>query len=428
MTQRADRMQTARQQGLFYGWILVAAALAIIALGMGLMFSLGVFMEPLEHALGWSRGQIAQANLYGWIAFGVFAFSFGMLSDRLGTRLVVRIGAVMLGCGMLGLSQMRQLWHFYVLYGLLIGGAVGAFNVPLTSMVTRWFVTHRGVAVALANCGIGVGGVLFAPLSRWLITSIGWRHTFFFYGLLVWAVVLPLTLLLRDRPQDMGLLPSGGTSAQTATTPATAPATYTFTQVLTIPAFWVIALVHFFCCAAHSGPIFHMISAVIDAGIDKLAAATVFAMSSFASLPGRVGTGLLADRFGSKNILVTWLMLQAVAVLLYLLVGDFVGFATLGLFFGISYGGVMPLYAVVAREYFGARALGASYGAIFGLSCLGMGLGAWLGGRLFDSLGTYNGLYVLSFLFGSAGVLLAFWLRAPGQQHPVSITPQTARA
>jgi sugar phosphate permease len=323
---------------------------------------------------------------------------------------------------------MRQLWHFYMLYGLLIGGAVGAFNVPLTSMVTRWFVTHRGVAVALANCGIGVGGVLFAPLSRWLITSIGWRHTFFFYGLLVWAVVLPLTLLLRDRPQDMGLLPSGGTSAEMAALPATSPATYTFTHVLTMPAFWIIALVHFFCCAAHSGPIFHMVSAVIDAGIDKLAAATVFAMSSFASLPGRVGTGLLADRFGSKNILVTWLMLQAMAVLLYLFVGDFAGFATLGLFFGISYGGVMPLYAVVAREYFGARALGASYGAIFGLSCLGMGLGAWLGGRLFDSLGTYAGLYVLSFLFGSAGVLLAFWLRTPTQPHQLPITPQTARA
>jgi predicted MFS family arabinose efflux permease len=108
-------------------------------------------------------------------------------------------------------------------------------------------------------------------------------------------------------------------------------------------------------------------------------------------------------------------------------VGDFVGFATLGMYFGISYGGVMPLYAVVAREYFGARALGASYGAIFGLSCLGMGLGGWLGGRLFDTLGTYNSLYVLSFLFGCGGALLALWLRAPGQPQPVSIMSQTAR-
>jgi MFS family permease len=170
-----------------------------------------------------------------------------------------------------------------------------------------------------------------------------------------------------------------------------------------------------------------MVSAVIDAGVDKLAAATVFAMPSLASLPGRLGTGLLVDRFGSKNILVAWLIMQATAVLLYLFVGDFVGFAALGLYFGISYGGVMPLYAVVARDYFGARALGASYGAIFGLSCLGMGLGGWLGGFLFDSLGTYTGLYLLSFLFGSAGAVLAFWLRAPGPQ-PVSVIPQTVRA
>jgi sugar phosphate permease len=420
-------MHTARRHGLFYGWILVATALTIIALGMGLMFSLGVFMDPLESALGWRRGQISQANLYGWIAFGVSAFVFGLLSDRLGTRLVVRIGAGMLGAGMLGLSQMQHLWQFYLLYGLLIGGAVGAFNVPLTSMVTRWFVKHRGLVVALANCGIGVGGVLFAPLSRALIMSFGWRPTFFFYGVLVWAVVLPLTLLLRDRPQELGLLPYGGAPAKPSAAPATAAASYTFGQVLTIPAFWIIAVVHFFCCAAHSGPIFHMVSAVIDAGVDKLAAATVFAMSSLASLPGRLGTGLLVDRFGSKNILVTWLLMQATAVLLYLFVGDFVGFATLGLYFGISYGGVMPLYAVVARDYFGAQALGASYGAIFGLSCLGMGLGGWLGGRLFDSLGTYTALYVLSCLFGSAGAVLAFWLRAPEQQ-AVSITPHTARA
>jgi sugar phosphate permease len=421
-------MQIARRQSVFYGWILVVTALIIVALGMGLMFSLGIFMEPLESTLGWSRGQIAQANLYGWMAFGIFSFTFGLLSDRVGTRGVVRMGAAMLGCGMIGLSQMSRLWHFYLLYGLLVGGAIGAFTVPLTSMITRWFIKHRGFAVALANCGIGVGGVLFAPLSRWLVTSLGWRATFFFYGLLVWAVVLPMALLLRDRPQDIGLLPYGEASTETPAAPAMATTPYTFTQVLAIPAFWIIALVHFFCCAAHSGPIFHMVSAVIDAGVDKLAAATVFAVSSFASLFGRIGTGLLADRFGSKNILVTWLMMQATAVILYLFVGNFVGFATLGLYFGISYGGVMPLYAVVARDYFGSRALGASYGAIFGLSCLGMGLGAWLGGRLFDSFGTYATLYVLSFLFGSAGALLAFWLRAPEQQYPASVIPQTAKA
>jgi MFS family permease len=171
-----------------------------------------------------------------------------------------------------------------------------------------------------------------------------------------------------------------------------------------------------------------MVSAVIDAGVDPLAAATVFAVSSLASVPGRIGTGLLADRYGSTRILVTWLLLQATAVLLYLVVRDVGGFATLGLLFGLSYGGVMPLYAVVAREYFGARALGASYGAIFGLSCLGMGVGAWLGGRLFDSLGTYTALYLLSGLFGSAGALFACGLRAPRPQDPVSVTPQTTSA
>jgi sugar phosphate permease len=203
-------MPIGQRPGVFYGWVLVGTALTIIAVGMGLLFSLGIFMAPLEQSLGWSRGHIAQANLYGWIAFGISAFTFGLLSDRLGTRGVVRIGAVMLGTGMLGMSQMSRLWHFYLLYGALVGGAVGAFNVPLTAMVTRWFVRHRGMAVALANCGIGVGGMLFAPLSRVLIMSWSWRAAFVCFGVLVWTVVLPLTVLLRDRPQEMGLLPCGG--------------------------------------------------------------------------------------------------------------------------------------------------------------------------------------------------------------------------
>src|SRR5262249_36705106 len=193
---------------------------------------------------------------------------------------------------------------------------------------------------------------------------------------------------------------------------ASAPAALdTFEKVLATPAFWLIATVHTLCCAAHSGPILHMVSAVIDHGIDKVAAATVFALSGLASVPGRIGTGLLADRFGSKTMLVLWLTLQATAIVLYHVVDGVVGFTLLALFFGISYGSVMPLYAILTREFFGVRAMGASYGAIFFLSCIGMGLGAWFGGRFFDSLGTYNLMYTLSFAASAVGALLAAALR-----------------
>jgi predicted MFS family arabinose efflux permease len=227
-----------------------------------------------------------------------------------------------------------------------------------------------------------------------------------------------------NRPQDIGLLPYGGGAR---TSPHTAPEVNSaFGQVLRSPAFWIIAFVHFFCCAAHSGPLFHMVSLVIDAGVTKLAAATVFSWAGLASIVGRVGTGVLAERWGSKTILVAWLFMQASAVLLYVFPRDYGSFTALAVYFGLSYGGVMPLYAVVAREFFGERAMGASYGGIFFISCIGMGLGAWIGGQVFDRTGTYQMMYVLSFLYGSAGAVLALWLRAPGPQRPVPVPVQPA--
>ncbi len=417
-------MQMAQRGGLFYGWIVVGASIICAAITMGLMFSLGVFMEPLELTFGWGRGDIARASLFGWIAFGLGSFGFGALSDRLGTRYVVAIGGVMFGCGMLALSRMQSLWQLYLIYGLLIGGGNGAFLVPLTANVTRWFNLRRAIVVALTNGGIGLGSTLIAPATRYLVTLYGWRMACVVFAVLAWVVILPVSRLILNRPEDVGLQPYGG-DAETASN-APPDVNFAFRQILRSPAFWVISVVHFLCCAAHSGPIFHMVSRVIDAGVPKLAAATVFSWASLASIAGRVGTGVLAERWGSKTVLVAWLFMQALAVILYLFPEGYGSFTTLAIYFGITYGGVMPLYAVVAREMFGARAMGASYGGIFFISCIGMGLGAWIGGQVFDHSGTYQMMYMLSFLYGSAGALLALWLRAPRPQPPVVVQPQPA--
>lgn len=403
-------MQAAPQRTVFYGGVIVVASMLIIALGVGMMFSLGVFMEPLQRAFGWGRGQIAQASLYGWLAFGVGSLGFGAFSDRYGTRRAVMLGGLLFGCGMFALSRIQEIWHLSVVYGVCVGGGAGAFMVPLLSTVTRWFNRRRALMVALTNCGTGIGAMCFAPLTRSLIMAYDWRSTFIIYGVLTWIVVLPLALLIRNHPRDMGLEPLGG-DAETHTEHA--PADTTFGTVLTKPAFWVIAGVHFLCCAAHSGPIFHMVSAAIDAGVAKLAAATVFASSGFASVFGRIGSGVLADRLGSKNIMVAWLFMQSAAIILYLFPRDFGDYAGLAVYFGLTYGGVMPLYAVVIRDFFGEQAMGRSYGTVFFLSCIGMGLGPWLGGWLFDMAGTYTTMYVLSAMFGGAGALLALGLHRP---------------
>jgi sugar phosphate permease len=329
----------------------------------------------------------------------------------MGLRCIVLIGGLMFAAGLLALSRMQSLWHFYLFHGLLVSGGIGAFLVPLTAAVTRWFTRSRGLVVAIVNSGAGLGSMACGHSTRALLLVMDWRTTLFLYAVVVLVVLLPLAWLLRDHPRDMGLEPYGG--AEPTPPAGSQQASSSLTQVLATPAFWLIALMHTLCCMAHSGPLFHMVSNMIDHGIDKLAAATVFALAGLASIPGRIGTGLLAERYGSKSMLVLWLTAQATAIGLYHLVEGQMSFTLLALLFGASYGSVMPLYAMVTREFFGPRVMGTSYGAIFFLSCTGMGLGAWIGGRLFDQFGTYQLMYMLGLSASAIGALCAALLQPP---------------
>ena len=390
---------------IFYGWIVVGASAAIICLGMGSLFSLGVFLEPMAESMGWSRGAISSVALLNWIAMGVGSFVWGTLSDRLGTRGVALAGGGLLGLGLVLSSQVTALWQLYLTFGVTVGFAVGAFYAPLTATVTRWFTARRGLAVGLVSAGIGIGILTIAPLARALTSAWDWRIALLAIGDLAWLVIIPVALLIREQPGDVGASALGGAPG--------AGREYATHEVLGTPQFWAIALTHFACCAAHSGPIFHMVTHATDQGIGPMTAAAAFGVSGLASIAGRLGGGILADRFGAKATLLAGLALQAAAVVLYLFVRDVGLFYLLAVVFGVAYGGVMPLYALLTREYFGDKVMGAAYGAVFLVSTLGMGLGSYAGGVLYDRLGSYAWLYTGSFAIGAAAVLLAATFRAP---------------
>ncbi len=400
-----------QQRGVFYGWVVLAASATIVCIGMGALFSLGVFLKPIEESMGWSRGAISTVALLNWIAMGLGSFLWGALSDRLGTRGVTVAGGFLLGLGLVLASQSQALWHFYVAFGFMVGFAVGAFYAPLTSTATKWFTARRGLAVALVSSGIGIGILTIAPLTRALTTAWGWRGAMLVLGDLAWLVVIPVALLIRERPGDVGVAAMGGAAA-------TSRRDYSTAEVVSAPQFWAIALTHFACCAAHSGPIFHMVTHASDQGIPAMAAATVLGVSGLASIGGRIGGGVLADRVGAKPTLIAGLAVQAVMVFLYLFARDLGTFYGLALVFGLAYGGVMPLYALVTREYFGEKVMGTAYGAVFLISTLGMGLGSFAGGVVYDRVGSYAWLFLGSFAIGAAAVLLAFTFRAP---RPVAV-------
>jgi len=407
-----------RPQRIFYGWVVLGAAFAIITMAIGTIFALGVFLKPIEEAMGWSRGAISSAALLNWLIVGLGSFVSGVVSDRVGTRTVVLAGGVLLGLGLVLGSQVSTLWQFYLTFGLLVGVGVSAFYVPLTATATRWFSARRGLAVAIVSAGNGLGVFLLSPLSRFLISEFDWRTAMLILGDLAWLVVIPAGLLIRNSPQDVGAVAHGEAAAQASPTPSATAA-----SALRSGPFWTIALTHFACCAAHSGPIFHMVAHAMDQGVAKMAAATVLGASGFASIFGRLGTGLLADRFGARQTLVVGLSLQALMILLFLSAGDLASFYGLALAFGVAYGGVMPLYALLTREHFGERVMGTAYGGVFFISSIGMGVGSYAGGYVFDLLGSYRWLYLGSFAVGLAAALLALTLRRPALVPAPAISP-----
>jgi MFS family permease len=404
---------------IFYGWVIVGAGIVITCLGMGTMMSLGIFLQPMSLATGWSRTSISTAALLNFLCMGPASFLWGALSDRFGTRAVVLWGGALLGLGLVVASQADTVVQFQILFGVIIGVAAGSFYAPLTATATRWFIRNRSLAVALISAGFAVGSMTIAPLARWLIDDYGWRSAMLTLGALAWLLIIPAALLVRKPPALSG---AAGAEASAGT----AEHDFTVVRALCTPQFAAISFTYFACCAAHSGPIFHMVSYAIDCGVPAMAAATVFGAAGVASLSGRVIGGLAADRIGAKRMIVFGLALQALSVSLYVFARDLAGFYGLALLFGFSYGAVMPLYAILVREYFGARIMGTMFGAVNMASTLGMALGPWAGGWLYDASGSYFWLFIGSFGIGLGAVAIAFTFRPPREISVALPSPSVA--
>ncbi|MBE7369550.1 MFS transporter [Ramlibacter sp. HM2] len=368
---------------------------------IGVVFSLAVFLEPMAADTGWSRAGISGAMTLAFVSMGFAGFGWGALSDRIGPRRVVLCGIVLLGLATVLASRASSLPAFQLLFGVLTGVAAGSFIAPVMAATAASFDRHRSLAVSLVSAGMGVAPMTIAPLAAWLVTLHGWRTTQLMIGVAVWVVLLPAVWFIRRSPAPQG---RGAASAQAAEPDMTAG------QALRSRAFILLAAAFFACCAAHSGPIFHTVSYAIGCGLPMVSAVTIYSMEGAAGLGGRLLFGVLADRVGAKRVLVAGLLVQAFAAASYLMVNQLGGFYAVAIVFGLAYGGVMPLYATLAREAFGPRILGTVLGAASLVSSMGMALGPLLGGWLYDRYGSYAWLYIGSLGVGlaAAAIALAF--------------------
>jgi MFS family permease len=398
-------------------WPLVAAGAVLGCVGVGVLFSLAVLLQPMGSATGWSRTGLSAAMTLAFLASGFAGFGWGALSDRVGPRPVVLAGSVLLGLALLLASRATTLLQFQLAFGGLLGVAVASFFAPVIAATATSFERRRNLAVSLVSAGVGVAPMTMSPLVAWLLTHVGWRETLLVLGLLAWALTLPAAWFVRAAP--MPAAAADGASA----------ASMTMAQALRSTPFIVLALAFFACCAAHSGPIFHTVSYAVGCGLPVTTAVTIYSMEGAAGLGGRLLFGVLGDRFGAKPVLVTGLAVQAVAAVSYLAVDQLGGFYAVALVFGMAYGGTMPLYASLAREAFPPRILGGVIGAMTLLSGFGMALGPLFGGWLFDRYGSYAWMYAGSLMLGlaAAGIVTRFPRKAtPGDGGRRAIRAGTA--
>ena len=393
-----------------YRWIIVAAGGVLGCVAIGGLFSLPVLLRPIAQDTGWSTTGISTAMTLAFVALALGSIGWGALSDRVGPRIVVLSGSLLLTAGLALASLTTSLPAFQLCFGVVVGISAAAIFAPMMACVTGWFDTRRSLVVSLVSAGMGMAPMTMSPLAAWLVQAHGWRTALQIIAGLVVALMVPVALLVRRPPALM--------QAVAATTGGTAHASaLSVGQALRSAPFLILVLTSFLSCATHSGPIFHTVSYAVTCGIPLMAAVSIYSLEGLAGMGGRLVFGLLGDRFGAARVLVLALLAQAMVALGYVAARELGSFYTVAALFGFTYAGVMPLFAVIARENFPLRMMGTVIGATTMASSLGMALGPVLGGLIYDSFSSYAWLFIGAFALGIGAFLSALaFTRLPRRQ------------
>jgi MFS family permease len=377
--------------------------MAITGISSGVRLSFGVLVDPLVEAHGWSRGAISGGFTLQFLTAIPVVLVVGRIASRVSVRHIVIAGAALFALGMILTATVDQAWQFQLYFGVLMGGVgTSAFLVVLPVLLTQWFHKKLGLVMGLMWSSLSWGPALFSPAMRWLIDTRGWEYTFILSGAAGGVAMLLSGLLLKDHPRDMGLVPYGGIPLEPQEgNPVTPTANVTLRQVRATGSFWALIAVHTLGCVQHAIPLAHMVSIATFAGIPGLAAAGMLTITAGASLFSRFGMSMIAESRGARWTLAPTMLIQTLPILLLLGGGNLWWFYSFAFFFGIGYGGEMVGFPIFNRQYYGARApLNAIYSYQMAGALVGMSLGGWLGGALFDWTGAYTWAILVSFAAG----------------------------
>jgi MFS family permease len=415
----------------FYGWIVIAVAFVTMGIAVNARTAFSLLYAPILDEFGWERGLTAGAFSIGFFVSAIVSPLLGTLMDRWGPRGVILLGVLFVGGGMALAPVIHQPWHLYLTLGVCVSG--GSLAVGYTGhalFLPNWFVRRRGLAIGLAFSGVGVGSIVLLPWMQTLILRVGWRQACVAMAILLFVVLVPLNLLQRRRPEDMGLHPDGdraaaptaGTHPANVVDPAWASVDWTLARAMRTGRFWWIALAYVSALFAWYAIQVHQTKYLIEVGFDPGRAAYALGLVGFTGIAGQIGLGHLSDRIGREAVWTLGALGFVACYALLLVMRDHPTPALLYLMVGsqglLGYG-LASIYGAIPAEIFQGRQYATIFATLSVASTAGAGLGPWVAGALYDRTGSY----VLAFWLAMACSVvsaLAMWVASPGKVRSVA--------
>ncbi len=415
-------------RGMFYGWKLAGLALLVIGLASGPVWSgVGVWVKALEMHFGWSRAQLTGAFSLAQLEGSILGPLLGYLIDRLGPRRMVFIGLVITGLGFVLFSRTNNLLTFYVSYGLIMLGTAAGSWLPLMTVVNRWFIRKRGLAMAVAAEGSPLGGLLLLPVLAWAVTPshFGWSTTALWIGMVFLALAFPISRFIRERPEGYGERADGDPSPNASMSQIEVVRTpprdigsrdqpdFTASQAIRTSAFWLITFGHAFSSMLFATLTVHLVPMLTDQGLSLQSSANVFsAMMGVAAVFQLIG-GYVGDRMETRVAIAAFGFIQAAGFTVAVFTESMPMAILFAVLFGAGFGGRNPLTVAIRAEYFGPNAFATITGISSAPMYLFMLAAPLFAAFIFDTQGSYMIAWLILGGLGSMSGVLFLLAKKP---------------
>jgi MFS family permease len=380
-------------------WRRLGVAVAVSTIGSVGMWSMPVALPYLQADFAIARADASLPYTLTMMGFAFGGVAMGRLFDRFGVMAAILGGTAAFGLGYIAASFVHGLMLFALLHVLIGVGAAATFG-PLMADMSRWFVRHRGIAVAIAASGNYVGGAIWPPLLQHVIASEGWRATYFGVGVFCVLATLPLLFGLR---RDAPVQPAGSLATPDAQTPSSLGLSPNALMAL-------LSVAGLACCIAMAMPQVHIVAYCGDLGYGVARGAEMLAAMLGFGIISRIASGVIADRIGGAATLLIGSALQGVALFLYLMFDGLVSLYVISALFGLFQGGIVPMYAIIVRQYFPPEEVGIRVGFVLMATLIGMAIGGWMSGVIFDYTGSYRAAFLNGLGWNLLNLLIVLWL------------------